>query len=256
VTSTKDFPSFVAQHHIRDQSGIARATRPQIYIQVSVVIDVPEIRAHGQESLIQFGFPGDILESAIATVMEQAQGGRVVRKVQVGARRLLHRGKEARHEHVGPTVVVVVEEPGGEAAVGIDSRLPRDLAESAVVAVVLKISGAVHVGNEEIHAIARGRPVRRAVASAQGLLCRLQLRLYEIAQLLRGNFVPFEVSSQLPLAADRHGVQRVRQTPFTRAEIYSEVLILREPDGCRPAPLMRIDYSVSIIAKPAFAHLD
>ncbi len=79
---------------------------------------VAEVGTHRHEHLVESDRRRHILEGAVALVAIQLQRRRVARQVEIGAGGVVDRHVVAGRVEIEPAVVVVVEEPGGEAAAG------------------------------------------------------------------------------------------------------------------------------------------
>jgi hypothetical protein len=75
-----------------------------------------------------------------------------VRQSQIGTYRLFHRHVIAGDEQIGPAVVIVVEEPGGEGmSRPKDASLPGDVGERAIAVVMVKRIVPPVIGGVKVH---------------------------------------------------------------------------------------------------------
>ena len=141
----------VAEEEVGDEGGVGGRARTYIEVGVAVVVEVAEVGAHGGDDAIEASGLRNVLEAAAGVVVEPhafGAGG----KAQVAPRHLVDRGHEAGHEQVEPSVVVVVEEPGGEAHEGpVHAALARHLLEGRVAPVAVEEVGLAVVRDVEVH---------------------------------------------------------------------------------------------------------
>ena len=84
----------------------------------------PKFAPIGMNTLSSPASRGDVPERCRLPGSIQLQRRRVVRQPEIGARRFVDRREVAGREQVQPAVVVVVEEPGREAAARARARPP------------------------------------------------------------------------------------------------------------------------------------
>src|SRR5690242_11969534 len=141
----------VAKKDVGQYGSVRRVAVAKVDVQKAVVVDVAEIGAHGHEHFVESGFRRYIFEGSIPQIFVKLQGAGIVRKVQVGADGFIDGGEIAIYEQVRPAAIVVIEEPGNEAAAGSKhARLEGDVRESIVMIVVIETVFALVAGDVEI----------------------------------------------------------------------------------------------------------
>ena len=159
------FSVVIAKQHVGNQRPIRGVSGAEVNIQKAVVVHVAEVRAHGHEDLVQPDLCGHVLERAVPHVLVELQSPGVVRKAEIGTHGLIDREEVAGDEQIGPAIVVVIEEPGGE-------TLTRGPGTPACSATSVKVRSwllwyrkllPVQVGNVEVRRShrCRSRPPRR-----------------------------------------------------------------------------------------------
>src|SRR5580704_4624105 len=143
---------FVVQQDVGQHGSIAGIAGAEINIEITVVVDVAEVRAHGHEDAIETDFRGDIAKRAVAKIFVELERLRVRGEAEIGTHGFVDRNVVAGHKQVGPTVIVVIEKPGGEALPRfLHSGLKRNIGKGSVVIVVIKRIVAVEIGDVEIN---------------------------------------------------------------------------------------------------------
>src|ERR1700721_2010627 len=124
---------------MRKKSCLRGISRAKIDVQISVVVDVAEVGAHGHEYFIEANFRGYIFKGSVVLVAVELQGLFIVRAADVRLERFVHRGHEAIHEKIRPAVIVVIKKPCSKTKRRrLNSCLPADLSKREITVVVIQ----------------------------------------------------------------------------------------------------------------------
>ena len=109
----------VSKQHFGQQKAVLRPSGSEIDVQEAVVVHVTEIGPHGRVHLVQMHFGRHVFECSVFHVLEQLQRLGTVGKSEITSQGFIGGEVVAIDEQVRPAIIVVVEEPAGEAlAVG------------------------------------------------------------------------------------------------------------------------------------------
>ena len=151
--SSNRSPIDVLEHEVDVQALVRHVAGPQVDVEVAVVVDVPEVRAHRRHRPVEADLLGDVAEAVLNRGCGRGEGGSTpaIFKPIALAEHLGDPGPVVVDVEVEEAVVVVVPEPAGEAEVGAgDAELRGDVAELAVPFVVVQAARLAHVRDEEV----------------------------------------------------------------------------------------------------------
>ena len=147
----KKLALLIVQQDVGQHGRVAGIAGAEINVEVSVVVDVAEVCAHGHEDAIETDFGGDIAKLAVAKILVELERLGIGRKAEIAADRFIDRNVVAGHKQIGPAVIVIVEKPCGETLPWLlHASLQGDVSKSSVVIVVIKKIVAVEIGNVKI----------------------------------------------------------------------------------------------------------
>ncbi len=160
-------PSTFLIHQVRDQARQAHPARPEVDVEIAVVVDVAEVGAHDRHRPGEADLPAHLAEAVRAeVVVEVRMVGFGDRQAEVIGDDLGQALRVVVDEEVEPAVVVVVPEPCRRSRLRRpdDAELAGDVDERAVAAVVVEPARAVHVRDEQVEpavvvVVAPGRPL-------------------------------------------------------------------------------------------------
>jgi hypothetical protein len=191
-------------HHVGNEAFVERITGTEIDVEVAVVVEIAEIRAHRQRVASEALFCAHFLEAAATIALVELHGLAPVGETQIARCDVGEAGRgirtaESSHPDVERAVVVEVEEPAGETA---DRQahfgLHRDIREGAIALVVVETVGRRHVRDVEIReaiaievtpvhglrvAIVRDAGCGRDVHELAGALVAVQLARRRVARV-------------------------------------------------------------------------
>jgi hypothetical protein len=149
------------------------------------------------------------LSKPTSVVFVQFEPRRVVGETEIGAHRFVHRCEVAGREQIGPSVVVVVEEPGGKSVTGTGhAGGPRQLGERVVAVVPIEKVAALEIRDVEVHepvvvVVGRGHSFRECHAiDARRSRDVLEHRPALVQEQLRGAFLVADEQIEQAIAVD------------------------------------------------------
>ena len=116
------------------QGGVSGA---QVKVQVAVIVEVAEVRAHGGKVQVEPGLAGHVLEPPALQVAIKPIGPAAVRQAAQPLDRGLQRAIVAGGEEIEPAVVIKIPRPAGKADFRpVDAHGLGDVGEGAVAIIV------------------------------------------------------------------------------------------------------------------------
>src|SRR5215813_15297982 len=103
----------------RSPNAIRWRAGSEIKVEKAVVVQIAEVRAHRRDYAVQPDLIRHILKSALTVIVIELHRFGLRRHAQKTASDFGHRGHEAGHKEIEPSVVVVIEEPRGKAHQGL-----------------------------------------------------------------------------------------------------------------------------------------